>query len=61
MSTTILGFHKPGAADARRPGLILERHGSMHVDDVRTVLDGLGFDLTLGPRAHTRLQLREYA
>jgi hypothetical protein len=61
MSTTILGFHKLGEGEARRPSLILERHGSMHVDDVRTVLDGLGFDLTIGPRAVTRLQLREYA
>jgi hypothetical protein len=33
----------------------------MHVDDVRGVLDGLGFDLVIGPRAVTRLQLREYA
>ena len=56
MSTTILGLHRvisvPGD---RRPHLVLERHGSLHVDDVRRALDGLGFGLTLGPKAKTRL------
>ncbi|MGS0685133.1 hypothetical protein ACVBEQ_08290 [Nakamurella sp. GG22] len=62
MSTTILGFQRivrvPGDP---RPQLILERHGSLHVDDVRAVLDGLGFGLVLGPKARTRLTQRDYS
>jgi hypothetical protein len=63
MSTTIIGFHRLGAPYGRlgRPAVVLERHGSLHVDDVRHVLDGIGLDLMLGPRARTRLALREYA
>ena len=62
MSTTILGFHtvirRPGDS---RPHLILERHGSLRISDVRAVLAGLGFGLVIGPRAETRLQLRDYS
>ena len=61
MSTTILGFHtvvrRPGDP---RPHLILERHGSLAIADVRAVLAGLGFGLVIGPKADTRLQLRDY-
>jgi hypothetical protein len=52
MSTTILGFYGEG--------LVLERHGSLHVDVVRETLDELGFGLTIGPKAQKRLLLREY-
>ena len=62
MSTTILGLHalirRPGDP---RPHLVLERHGSMSVADVRAVLAGLGFGLVIGPRAENRLQLRDYS
>jgi hypothetical protein len=62
MSTTIIGFHRvvrvPGD---RRPHLILERHGSLQVDDVRAVLDSLGYGLVLGPKAETRLLQRDYS
>lgn len=62
MSTTIIGFHRiirvPGDP---RPQLSLERHGSLHVDDVRAVLDGLGFGLVLGTKAATRLTQRDYS
>jgi tRNA A37 threonylcarbamoyladenosine synthetase subunit TsaC/SUA5/YrdC len=62
MSTTILGFHtlirRPGDP---RPHLILERHGSMPVADVRAVLAGLGYGLIIGPKAETRLPLRDYS
>jgi hypothetical protein len=62
MSTTILGFHQPLPPDgAGRPCLFLERHGSLHVDAVREILDQLGFGLVVGPRARTRLLLRDYA
>jgi hypothetical protein len=62
MSTTILGLstvvRRPGDP---RPHLILERHGSMPVADVRAVLAGLGYGLVIGPRAETRLQVRDYS
>lgn len=64
MSTTILGFHAgvryPFDARSRRPLLVLERHGSLAADAVRAVLDRLGLDLAIAPRATTRLALREY-
>jgi hypothetical protein len=61
MSTTILAFHRLGRdPDDPRPQLVLDRHGSLAVADVRAVLDGLGFGLAVGPRAVTRLQLRDY-
>jgi hypothetical protein len=59
MSTTILGFHRVEQVGGR-PNLVLERHGSLHVDEVRATLDHLGFGVTLGPHAHTRLGLRAY-
>lgn len=33
----------------------------MAVADVRAVLAGLGFGLIIGPKAETRLQLRDYS
>lgn len=62
MSTTILGFHRLGTnpSDPRMIQFVLERHGSLHVDVVRNVLDRFGFGLEIGPRARTRLRLREY-
>jgi hypothetical protein len=62
MSTTILGFHRLGAEPGDpRLQLILDRHGSLHVDDVRQSLDRLGFGLAIGPRAAVRLPLRDYS
>ena len=62
MSTTIIGFHKVGHRPGDpRPQLVLERHGSLHLDQVRAVLDDLGFGLVLGPKAQTRLLLRDYS
>jgi hypothetical protein len=58
MSTTILGFHSQAGTRTRH--MILERHGSLHVDDVRAMLDRLGFGLTIGPKAQSRLSLRTY-
>lgn len=61
MSTTVLALHRlvhvPGEL---RPSLVMERHGSLHEDDVRTVADGFGFGLVRGPKAHTRLRQRDY-
>lgn len=62
MSTTILGFHRvEHVSGDRRPHLVLERHGSLPVDDVRAVLDDFGFGLVLGPKAQNRLALRDYS
>lgn len=61
MSTTILAFHKTAGVDAYgRPVLVLERHGSLHVDELRPLLAKLGFGLALGPRAGKRLLQRRY-
>jgi hypothetical protein len=60
MSTTILGFHRLGPQEHGRPTLILERHGSLHIDTVREHLDRLGLGLTVAHTARTRLQLRDY-
>jgi hypothetical protein len=62
MSTTILSFHKLGApTPGGRPRLLLERHGSLHVDDLRPYVERLGFGLELGPKAQVRLSERLYA
>ena len=62
MSTTILGLHtvREIAGDPR-PHLVLERHGSLPADTVRSVLAEFGFGLVLGPKAETRLLLRDYS
>jgi hypothetical protein len=61
MSTTLLAFHKLGDAPGDdRPQLVLERHGSMAEDDVRAVLDELGFGMVVSPQAQRRLMLRAY-
>ncbi len=62
MSTTIIAFHKlatptPGG----RPRLLVERHGSLHVDDLRPYVERIGFGLELGPKAQVRLTERHYA
>jgi hypothetical protein len=62
MSTTILGLHRVvQVAGDPRPHLVLERHGSLPVEHVRGLLAEFGFGLALGPRARTRLMLRDYA
>lgn len=61
MSTTVLALHTTlYRQDDPRPHLRLERHGSLDVDTVRTVLAGLGFGLVLGPGAARRLVPRRY-
>ena len=61
MSTTILAFHKLGQIDAAgRPSLIVERHGSLPIEQVVPIVERHGFGMTLGPKAVRRLQLRRY-
>jgi hypothetical protein len=61
MSTTVLAFHKRRDAGASaRPTLVLERHGSLHVDTLRPILDSAGFDMSISPKGARRLLRREY-
>lgn len=59
VSTTILALHTAERAHGR-VRLVLERHGSLHADDVAAVLHGLGLGLVLGPRTRVRLAPRVY-
>jgi hypothetical protein len=59
MSTSILAFHKLARGEAGEPALILERHGSLGVDDVRELAGKHGFGLVLGEKANERLPLRD--
>ncbi len=59
MSTTILAFHKV-ARRGPEIHLVVERHGSLPVEHVRSVVERLGFGLELAPSAAQRLELREY-
>ena len=43
MSTSILAFHKLARDETGKPALILERHGSLGVDDVRELAGKHGF------------------
>jgi tRNA A37 threonylcarbamoyladenosine synthetase subunit TsaC/SUA5/YrdC len=58
MSTSILAFHKL-ASDGAAPTLLLERHGSLAAEDVRTIARRHGLDIELGERAQDRLPLRD--
>ncbi|HYI58261.1 MAG TPA: hypothetical protein VEX66_08845 [Microlunatus sp.] len=61
MSTTILGLHRVvQVSHDPRPHLVLERHGSLPARLVADVLADFGLGLVLGPRAGTRLALRDY-
>jgi hypothetical protein len=59
-SVTLLSYHAPSLVDGR-PQLTVDRHGSLHVDDVRRVAEPLGFSVVLGGSAAQRLLVREYA
>jgi tRNA A37 threonylcarbamoyladenosine synthetase subunit TsaC/SUA5/YrdC len=51
-------FDEPGAPD--RPVLSVDRHGSLHIDDVRRAAHPLGLAVRLGPTAQRRLPVRGY-
>jgi 2-isopropylmalate synthase len=59
MSTSILAFHKLERDEAGRPALVLERHGSLGVEDVRATVERHGFELVLAEGARERLPLRD--
>lgn len=61
MSTTVLALHKLGPSDEfGRPTLIVERHGSLHLDDLQDLVARWGFGLSLAPLASRRLSQRDY-
>jgi hypothetical protein len=61
MSTTVLALHKLGTPDDQgRPTLIVERHGSLHLDDLQELVGQWGFGLALAPLATRRLTQRDY-
>jgi tRNA A37 threonylcarbamoyladenosine synthetase subunit TsaC/SUA5/YrdC len=56
-STSILSFHKE-LTENGRPALLLERHGSVGIDEIRKVVTRHGYGLRIAPAAHTRLPVR---
>lgn len=61
MSTTVLAFHKLGQPDAEgRRTLIVERHGSFHLNDLQALLAQWDFGICLAPLAGRRLSQRDY-
>jgi tRNA A37 threonylcarbamoyladenosine synthetase subunit TsaC/SUA5/YrdC len=56
-STSIIAFHH----DLGRPALVLERHGSLSVEDAREIAMRHGLDLVVPPTAHTRVPVRTAA
>ena len=61
MSTSILAFHKLARDESGHAALILERHGSLDVDDVRELVAKHGFGLVLADGARERLPMRDAA
>ncbi len=61
MSTSILGFYELHTDERGRPALMIERHGSLPLDDIAKVLNDFGFGYVLGPKAQSRLAQHEYA
>jgi hypothetical protein len=62
MSTTLIGFHRTVGQDPEgRILLVLERHGSLPVEEARRIVRPLGIDVVLGPTAQRRLGQRRYA
>lgn len=59
MSTSILAFHKLERDEAGRPAIVLERHGSLGVEDIRELVARHGFALVLADGARERLPLRD--
>jgi tRNA A37 threonylcarbamoyladenosine synthetase subunit TsaC/SUA5/YrdC len=56
-STSIVSFHRTLSEDGR-PAVLLERHGSLGIDEIRTVADRHGFGLQIAPSARERIPVR---
>ncbi|MEU6205779.1 Sua5/YciO/YrdC/YwlC family protein [Micromonospora musae] len=59
-SVTLLSFHRPEGEREEPPVLIVDRHGSLHVDQVRRAAAPLGLQVRLGAAAGQRLPVRAY-
>lgn len=59
MSTTILAFHRHREVDSR-PALVVERHGSLPLEEVARVLGRFRLALSVSGPALTRLSPRAY-
>ncbi|MFB7663179.1 hypothetical protein ACFC1R_04415 [Kitasatospora sp. NPDC056138] len=61
MSTSVLAFHRTDGVDEHgRPRLVLQRHGSLPLEQIRQAAERFGFGLALGPGAQQRLAKRQY-
>jgi tRNA A37 threonylcarbamoyladenosine synthetase subunit TsaC/SUA5/YrdC len=56
-STSIVSFHK-NLSENGRPALLVERHGSLAIDEIRKVVTRHGYGLQIAPSAQTRLPVR---
>ena len=56
-STSIVAFHRD-VREGGRPALVLERHGSLGIEDAREVADRHGYGLQVAPSAHQRVPVR---
>ena len=56
-STSIVSFHRD-VHDGERPAIVLERHGSLGIDDVRAVAARHGYGLKVAPGGYARLPVR---
>jgi hypothetical protein len=59
-SVTLLSLHACGYAPDGVPVLSIDRHGSLDATAVAEVAARHGFDVTLGPGAMRRVQVRQY-
>jgi tRNA A37 threonylcarbamoyladenosine synthetase subunit TsaC/SUA5/YrdC len=56
-STSILSFHRD-VREHGRAALLLERHGSLGIEQIRAVVARHGFGLAIAPGAHERVPVR---
>jgi hypothetical protein len=56
-STSIVAFHRD-VRDGDRPALVLERHGSLGIEDAREVAGRHGYGLVVAPSAQARVPVR---
>ena len=56
-STSIVAFHRD-VREGSRPALVLERHGSLGIEDAREVARRHGYGLVVAPSAHVRVPVR---
>jgi hypothetical protein len=58
MSTSIVAFHRLARDESGGPALVLERHGSLDLDDARELVEHHGLTLVAGAGAAERLPER---